>query len=188
MLAMVELAALWLPILLSAVFVFIASSVIHMALPIHKGDYRKLPAEDQVLDSMREVVPPGQYMFPGADSMKEMSSPQMVAKFERGPVGIMIVRAKGSMSMGKALGSWFVFCLVIGVCTAYVAGLVLPPGDGRVFRIAATVATLCHAFSSVNDSIWKGLSWWTTLKFVFDGIVYGLVTGATFAWLWPAAV
>jgi len=33
---MVSLAALWLPILLAAVFVFIASSIIHMVLPYHK--------------------------------------------------------------------------------------------------------------------------------------------------------
>ena len=184
---MVDLASLLLPILLSAVFVFLASSVIHMALPIHRGDYRKLPAEDKVLDGLRGTVPPGQYMFPCADSMKEMSSPEMVAKFQRGPVGMMIVRPPNSMNMGKSLGIWFAFCIVIGVCTAYVTGLVLPPGDGRVFRIACTVATLCHAFSSVNDSIWKGVRWSTTFKFVFDGVVYGLVTGATFAWLWPAA-
>ncbi len=183
---MVELASLWLPILLSAVFVFLASSVIHMALPIHKGDYKKLPQEDQVLDALRPVVPAGQYMFPCADSMKDMGSPEMVAKFQRGPVGMMIVRPPASLNMGKSLGIWFVFCIVIGVCTAYVSGLVLGPGDERVFRVAGTVAMLCHAFSSVNDSIWKGVRWATTFKFVFDGVVYGLVTGATFAWLWPA--
>ena len=25
------------------------------------------------------------------------------------------------------------------------------------------------------------------LKFVVDGVIYGLVTAATFAWLWPTA-
>ena len=65
----------------------------------------------------------------------------------------------------------------------------LPPGADatRVFRIAATVGVLAHAFSNVHDSIWKGVTWGTTLKFAFDGVVYALVTGATFAWLWPAA-
>lgn len=72
---MTELASLWLPILLSALFVFVASSVIHMVLPIHRGDYRKLPQEDRVLDGLRDVVPPGQYMFPCPDSMKDMGTP-----------------------------------------------------------------------------------------------------------------
>ncbi len=184
---MVDLASLWLPILVSAVFVFIASSVIHMATPMHKGDYRKMPQEDRVLDGLRDVVPPGQYMFPCADSMKDMGTPEMVAKFQRGPIGTLIVRPAGAMNIGKSLGVWFVFCIVVGVCTAYVCGLVLSAGDGRVFRVAATVATLCHAFSSVSDSIWKGVRWSTTFKFVVDGVVYGLATGAAFAWLWPAA-
>ncbi|MFM1873954.1 MAG: hypothetical protein RL398_3376 [Planctomycetota bacterium] len=182
---MVELAALWLPILVSAVFVFLASSVIHMALPIHRGDYRKLPREDAVLDTLRSSVPPGQYMFPCADSMKDMGTPEMQAKFAHGPLGTLIVRPGGSMNMGKSLGQWFVLCLCIGLCVAYAVGLVLPAGDGRVFRIATTIATLAYAFGGVTDSIWKGVRWSTTLKFVFDGVVYGLVTGATFAWLWP---
>jgi hypothetical protein len=46
---MTELHALWLPILLSSVFVFLASSVIHMASPWHKSDYPKLPNEDKVI-------------------------------------------------------------------------------------------------------------------------------------------
>ncbi len=184
---MVPLVALWLPILLSAVFVFVVSSVIHMALPIHKGDYGKMPGEDRVLDAMQGTVPPGQYRFPYASSMQEYGSPEMKAKFQRGPVGTIVVVP--GMNMGKALGQWFVFTLVVGLCTAYVGGLVLAPGTAgsMVFRITGTVAVLCHAFSSVNDSIWKGLKWSTTFKFVFDGVVYGLTTGATFAWLWPAA-
>ncbi len=63
-----KMASLGLAILLSAVFVFLASSVVHMALSIHAGDYQKLPNEDAVLDGLREAkVTPGQYMFPGFD-------------------------------------------------------------------------------------------------------------------------
>ena len=50
---MVPIHALWLPILLSAVIVFIVSSIIHMALPVHKSDYRKLPDEEKALDALR---------------------------------------------------------------------------------------------------------------------------------------
>jgi hypothetical protein len=183
---MTALVALWLPILLSAVFVFVVSSVMHMALPWHRGDYKKLPDEDATLDGLRATgVLRGQYMFPCAGSMKEMGSPEMQAKLKRGPIGVLIVRGPEAASMGRALGQWFVFC----ICTAYVTGLHLPGGAGfdTVFRTAGAVATLCHAFTSVNDSIWKGLSWATTFKFVVDGVLYGLATGATFAWCWPAA-
>ncbi len=184
---MTPLTSLVLPILLSAVFVFVVSSLIHMVLQIHKGDYRKLPNEDAVLDAMRSAgVQPGQFMFPCPTSMKDMGSPEMVAKYRRGPIGSLIVRPSGDIGMGKALMQWFVLCVVISVFVAYLTGLALPPEatGAQVFRFAAAATVLGHAFSSVNDSIWKGLSWTTTAKFVFDGVVYGLVTGATFAWLW----
>ncbi|MBL9077549.1 MAG: hypothetical protein JNL08_08600 [Planctomycetes bacterium] len=184
---MVDLVALWLPILLSAVFVFVASSVIHMALPLHKNDYGQMPQEDRVLDALRGAVPPGQYRFPYAASMKDCGSPAMQAKFQRGPIGTIVIQS--GMNMGKALGQWFVFCLVIGVFVAYVTGLALPAGADylRVFRIAGAVAVLAHAIANVHDSIWKGVTWGTTLRFALDGVIYGLLTAGTFAWLWPAS-
>jgi len=62
---MVPVSALWLPILLSAVFVFIASAILHMMLPWHKGDCRQLPDEPKVLDALRTAgVTPGRaYRF-----------------------------------------------------------------------------------------------------------------------------
>lgn len=187
---MTSLVSLWLPIVLSAVFVFVVSSLIHMVLHFHQSDYAKLPDEDGVLDALRQRgVGAGQYMFPCAASMKEYQSPEMQAKLQRGPTGYLVVRGGHCVNMGKALGQWFAFCLVIGLVVAYIAGVTLAPGsDGlRVFRITATTAMLAHACSGVPDSIWKGIRWATTWRFVFDGVLYGLTTGATFAWLWPAA-
>ena len=187
---MVSLGDLWLPILLSAVFVFIASSVIHMAIPMHKGDWGKLPGEDQVLAALRaQNVPPGSYMFPMAASMKDCSSPEMLEKFKRGPVGSLIVLPVGVPSMGKALLQWFLFSLVVAVFVAYIAWHHLVPGAPylAVFRLTATVAFLAYGFSHMTDAIWKGVSWTTTLKFVLDGLIYGLVTGGVFGWQWPGA-
>ena len=187
---MVDLLDLWLPILLSAVFVFIVSSVIHMALPIHKGDYKKLPGEADILAAMRgQNVPPGSYMFPCASSMKEMSTPEMVEKQNQGPVGHMTVIPNGPYAMGKALGQWFLFCILISLFVGYIGTFSLDRGVDymEVFRLTGTVAILGHAFSHVLNSIWKGSSWGITAKFVMDGVVYGLFTAGTFAWLWPAA-
>jgi len=185
---MTTIAALWVPILLSAVLVFVVSSIIHMAVQLHKGDYRGLPDEERAREALRSV-PPGQYMVPHAASMKECGTPEMQQKFRDGPVGVLVMRPAGMPGMGPALGLWFAFCIVIGVFVAYLTGLALAPGAsyGQVFRIAATVAFLGHGFTSVNDSIWKGVSWGVTLKFVFDGALYALVTAGTFAWLWPDA-
>ena len=186
---MVSLADLWLPILLSAVFVFIASSVIHMAIPMHKGDWVKLPGEDKVLEALRaQNVPPGSYMFPMAASMKDCSSPEMVAKMKTGPVGNMTVIPSGPMSLGKPLAQWFVFCVVVGLLVAYVGRLGLEVGADRthVFRLTSAAAFLGYGLTNVTDSIWKGVRWGITGKFLIDGLIYGLLTGVTFRWLWPA--
>jgi hypothetical protein len=184
---MTTIAALWLPILLSAVFVFVVSSLIHMVVQWHKGDYRKLADEAGVLAALRQHgVGPGQYMFPCAASMKDFGSPEMQAKLAQGPVGTLVVRTAASMNMGKALLQWFVLTLVVSAIVGYVTGLARAPGSDDVFRVATTVALPAYAFASVDSSIWKGVSWSTTAKFVVDGVLYALATGATFAWLWPA--
>ena len=182
------LTSLWLPILLSAVFVFVVSSILHMVVQIHKGDYVKLPGEDKVLAEMRaQGVKPGDYMFPCAASMKDMGTPEMVDKCTIGPVGFLTVVPSGPWRMGNNLIQWFLYSILIGVFTAYVAYHGLGRGAEylAVFRIAGSVAVLAYASAYMPNSIWKGSPWGTTLKFAFDGLLYGLVTAGTFAWLWP---
>ena len=55
----VPLMSLWLPILVSAVLVFIASSVIHMMIGYHRADYRRVPAEDDTAEALRKAA--GEY-------------------------------------------------------------------------------------------------------------------------------
>lgn len=187
---MVPFMDLWLPIVLSAVFVFVVSSVIHMALPIHKGDWAKLAAEDRLLEELRaHAIPPGTYSFPACSSMKELGSPEMIEKRKRGPVGFLTVLPSGAPNMASNLVQWFVFSLVVGLFAAYIGGLALGPGvPGKdVLQVTSAVAFAGYALANASDSIWKGVPWRITLKFFFDGLVYALVTGATFAWLWPSA-
>ncbi len=187
---MVSIAELWLPILLSGVFVFVASSIIHMVIPYHRSDYKHLPNEDQVLDSLRpHDIAPGEYFFPACKDMKEMQSEEMIQKWNNGPAGMMTIFPKGTMKMGKFLLQWFIFTLVISVGVAYVAGRSLAPGAEfkAVLQIAGTVAIMVYALANVNNSIWKSVRWGVTAKFFFDGVIYGLVTGLTMAWLWPQA-
>ncbi|MGA7908549.1 MAG: hypothetical protein WCA16_14155 [Candidatus Sulfotelmatobacter sp.] len=185
---MVPLTALWLPILLSAVIVFVASSIIHMVLPVHKSDYRKLPDEDKVLDALRTAgVTAGRtYHFPHC-SHKDMKSPEMTEKFKRGPIGLLNVMPSGPPALGKFLGQWFVYCIVVGIFVAYLTGRTESAGTPylQVFRVAGTAAFLGYAVGQIQDSIWKGQTWGVTLKHVFDGLIYGLLTAGTFGWLWP---
>lgn len=186
---MVSLAALWLPIVLSAVVVFIASSLLHMVLTYHRSDYRALPDEEGVLGAMRKAgVERGFYYAPHCVDPKEMAKPEVKEKFEKGPVAFITVLPSGMPSMAKPLVSWLVLCLVISLFVAYLAGRTLGPGSEylAVFRVAGTAALLGYSGSTAADSIWRGQLWGTTFKHIFDGLVYALLTAGIFGWLWPS--
>jgi hypothetical protein len=185
---MVPILSLWLPILVAAALVFVASSVIHMLLPIHKGDYRKLPDEDGVMDTLRPFkLPTGDYVFPLCSSPKEMKEPAFLEKRARGPVGMMTVMESGPISMGPILAQWFLYCVVVGVFAAYVAGRALGPGAHylRVFRFAGVTAFVGYSLALWQNTIWYKRAFLTTLKSNVDGLVYGLLTAGVFGWLWP---
>ena len=185
---MVGLSALWLPILLSAVIVFVVSSIIHTMLPWHKNDYSQLPDQDKVMDALRPLaIPPGDYMVPRASSMQEMRAPEFVEKMKRGPVIVMTVLPTGQMGMGRNLVLWFIYSLVIGLFAAYVAGRALPSGAMylQVFRFVGVTAFSCYAVALWQMSIWYRRAWGTTIRATVDGLVYALLTAGVFGWLWP---
>jgi len=185
---MTELSVLWLPILLSAVIVFVASSIIHMALPWHKSDYRRAPKEDKVMEALRPLeIPPGDYMIPCAGSMKDMRSPEFMDKLNKGPVIVMTVMPNGMTSMARNLTLWFVYCTLVGLFSAYLTGRALPVGTGyrSVFRFAGTSAFLGYSVALWQMSIWYRRSWGTTVRSTVDGLIYALLTAGTFGWLWP---
>lgn len=182
------LSALWLPIILSAVIVFIASSIIHMATPWHKGDYKRVPNEDALMDAVRPIaVPPGDYMVPLAGSMEAMRSPEFNEKLSKGPVIVMTVLPNGRMSMGRSLGLWFLYLIVVGIFAGYIAGRALPAGADylRVFRFVGAAAFLAYAMALWQMTIWYRRAWSTTIKATIDGLIYALLTAGTFGWLWP---
>ncbi len=185
---MVPVTSLLIPILLSAVFVFVASSVIHMVLGYHKNDFRAVPNEDAALEALRQMkLPPGDYCAPYAGSMEAMKSPAFAEKIARGPVVMMTVKAGGSMNMGAQLSQWFLYSVVIAVFTAYVTGRVLTADAHylQVFRVAGTTTFLGYTMALPQFSIWYARNWGTTLRSMFDGLIYALLTAGTFGWLWP---
>lgn len=182
-------ARLWLPMVVSAVFVFLASSVIHMALKWHNREYRQLPDEDGVAAALRKAgAGPGQYVMPYCQDHKELGNPDMLKKFTDGPVALLWLRAPGKPSMGGPLAGWFVYNLVLAFFIAYLAGHVIQPGAHQylqVFRVVGTVAFLAHGFGQVPNSIWMGKPWSATAKDLLDSLIYALLTAGAFGWLWP---
>ncbi len=185
---MTSLYALWLPILLSAVIVFIASSVIHMAPLWHKGDYPKVPNEDRVRDALRPLaIPPGEYMVPRVASAKDMRAPEFQEKLKQGPVLMLTVLPNTTFNMASNLVQWFIYCVVVSIFAAYVAGRALPAGTDylRVFQLAGATAFVGYTVALWQMSIWYKRSWSLSVKATVDGLIYGLLTGGTFGWLWP---
>lgn len=185
---MVSLGSLWLPILLSAVLVFIVSAIVHMVLKYHKNDYVRLPNEDAVRAAIRAGNPtPAQYILPYCSEMKQMETPEMKQKYTEGPVAVLNLMRPGVPSMGKPLTQWFLFSLVVSFFIAYIAAHAVPAGTRylEVFRIVGAIGFLAYGASQVQQSIWWGKPWRNTWKDVFDGLLYGLVTAGTFGWLWP---
>ena len=185
---MVPVMSLLIPILLSAVFVFIVSSIIHMMLPYHRSDFKKVPSEDDVMDALRKFdIPPGDYVIPRAGSPEVMRSPEFKEKSNKGPVAMITVMKSGPPAMGGSLIQWFIYCVVVGIFAAYIAGRALGPEAHylAVFRFAGATAFLGYALALFQNSIWYKRNWSATLKSVFDGLVYALVTAGTFGWLWP---
>lgn len=154
---MVSLASLWLPILAAAVAVFIASSIIHMATAWHHNDFKRVPDQDRVMDALRSFnLGPGDYVVPRPASRRDEASPEFAALMKRGPVVAMTV-LPGNVVIAKNLVLWFVYCIVVALCAAYIAGAALPAGAEakKVFQFGGATA------------------------------FFGFVTAGVFAWLWP---
>jgi len=185
---MVPVMSLWLPIVVSAVIVFFASFLMHMVLKYHRGDMRRFPNEDEVMDALRRFnIPPGDYGMPMPGSAAGMRSPEFIAKMTKGPVAFVTVRQPGPPAMGKALGQWFVYLLVVNFFAAYVTGRAVGPGVDylTVFRFIGTTAFMGFSLALLQASIWASRNWMTTFRGVFDGLVYACLTAGTFGWLWP---
>jgi hypothetical protein len=185
---MVSLTALWIPVLLSAILVFVVSSIIHMASPWHKNDYPRIPNEDAVRSALRPLnIPPGSYMVPRPASPKEMGSPEFAEKMKTGPVLMLQVMPNGMTPMAKNLINWFIYLIVIGVFAAYLTGRAVGPGTNylTVFRFVGTTAFMGFALALWQMTIWYRRSWVITMKSTIDGLIYAGLMGGVFGWLWP---
>lgn len=183
---MVSLAALWLPILLSALLVFVASSIIHMATRWHANDFGRLTAEDAVMDALRPFgLAPGDYAAPIPESAAHSSSAEFKAKQSRGPSFLLTVL--GESSIPRNLVKWFVYSIVVAALAAYVASISLPAGVPymTVFRVTSTVALAGYVLALWQSWIWYSRGLRYMVRTSIDGLIYALLTGGVFGGLWP---
>src|SRR5260370_2308023 len=154
---MTGLSALWLPILLSAVGVFVVRCVVAMSTAWQKSDYRKMPNEDRVRDALRPLaIPPGDYVIPRPANREEMRSPAFADKMKQGPVAMFTVMPNGPAPMSRSLLLWFLYAVVVGVFAAYVTGRALPHAADylRVFQFAGVTPFFAYSPGLCQISIW----------------------------------
>lgn len=190
MLLAMPFGSLWLPVVLSAAAVWIASAIVWMVLPHHKPEWKKLPDEAAVMAALAKSPPaPGQYVFPYCAEAKDYSSPDFKARVEKGPCGRVLVLPNAMPAMGPKLVGYFLWCFAISFVTAYVLRHALSPGAAavEVARLAAATSGVVYALGIIPEAIWIGRAWSDAIKSVIDGCAYAAITTACFVLLWPAA-
>lgn len=181
------LASLWLPILVSAGVVWIASAIAWMALPHHAKDWKSLPNEAAFMEALGKLgIPAGQYGFPHMKDRKQMKDPEFAKRWERSPKGVLNLWP-AQMSMGRNMALSFVFYAIVSFFVAYLASIALSRGTpfGKVFQLAGTAGIMAYTMASIPAAIWFHKPATNVMSDLADGIVYGLLTGAVFGWLWP---
>lgn len=185
---MVTLSALLLPIVLASVAVFLVSTLVHTVFPWHKGDYPAVPDEARARAALGPLaIPPGDYMVPRCNDMKEMGSPEFIAKMTEGPVVIMTVRPNGPGTMGGTFIKWFIFLLAVNTVCAYVASRAVAPGAAylEVFRFVGVTGFVAYGAGVWPMTIWYGRGAGMALKETFDALLYATVAAGVFGWRWP---
>jgi hypothetical protein len=183
------LLSLWLPILLSAVVVFVISSLVHMVFKWHASDYHPFANEDAVRAAINAGNPkPGRYVLPHCKDMKDMASEGMVKKYQEGPIGHFTLGPVGVPNMGKYLGLWFLLCVLVSAAAAAVASRLVPL-DHASARTAAelvgAVSFIGYGFGTIQESIWSMRPWSGSAKYLLDAALYALGSALVFYWVWP---
>lgn len=175
---------LWLPIVVSAVFCWIASALVWTVLPWHKRDFAKASDEEGVRAALKGA-PPGLYNVPHCADQKALQSPEMQQKFADGPLAFITVLPNGMPNMGRSMGLMFGYFLFVGIlCAYFVSRTAAPDADYlQVFRIAGTVTWIANGVAHIPESVWFGRPLSSTAKSLMDAMIYALLTGGVFGWL-----
>lgn len=179
---------LWMPILASAAAVWVVSALAWMAINHHNKDMDLLPDERGFIAAVKSMgIRPGVYGYPNMQSCKGMTDEQKKQMMAE-PMGIL--RVWRPMSMAAPMVATLVVYLVIGVIIAYLGWESLGAGRSfqKVWQITGTAGILAYCFGGICGNIWFQESRRAMVLNFIDGIVYGVLTGAIFAWLWPKGI
>ena len=176
--------SLWLPILASAIGVWILSALVWMVFPWHKSDFSKTSDEEAVRASLKGLAP-GFYNVPHVLSPNELKDPEVEKKFTDGPLAFITIVPSGVPQMGGKMLASFAYNLFVGMLAAYMVTRTASANADylEVFRIAGSTSFIAYGVAYIQDSIWFGRPVSITVKSLFDAFLYGLVAGGFFGWL-----
>ncbi|MBS0186489.1 MAG: hypothetical protein JSS51_00370 [Planctomycetes bacterium] len=186
------LSQLWLPILISGVSVWIASFIAWMMIGHHRKDRDAIPGggEQAFMDTVTRMnIKPGNYGFPDFCQHDNLPRQERMAArkalYDRRPMGTL--RVWGEMNMGVNMLVTFLFYLVTSAMIGYLTWAAFGRGAsaGKIVQVAGTAGILAYCFASFPHDIWFQKKRRAMMMDWLDGIVFGLITGAIFAWLWP---
>jgi hypothetical protein len=183
---MAFLAQLWLPIVVSAVLVFVVGAVTHMLAPYRRTEWGHLPKQGAIQEALRGAAP-GLYVFPTPADPAERGKPEALQRWAEGPSGWLSLVHPGPINMGRNLGLSLLMNLFVSAMAGYVAvhALGAAPHYRPVFRLIGTVGFLAYGVGPIFEAIWFWRPWRSLLYLAIDALLYGLVMGGTFGWLWP---
>lgn len=186
---MSELLALWLPIVLSTVGLFILSSLLWTVIPLHSGDFKEVP-DDAALSAELEKqgIVRGQYLLPYRESAAERRSEAFKERYSRGPQALIRVWP-GPANMGRNMGLTVLYFFVVSVGIAYAAAVALEPGAAAVdvFQLVCTVGVLTFAAGGVLGGVWFAKPGRVFVTDFVEALLYALLASGVFTLLWPAA-
>jgi hypothetical protein len=111
----------------------------------------------------------------------------MTQKFVEGPVAFLTLRPPGPPKMGGALGLWFALNVGVSVIAAYIAFKTLTSESTfyQVCRVVSAIGFMSYGVGSITNGIWMGKPWSAVAKELLDAVIYAVIMGCVFAWLWP---
>ncbi len=191
------LNSLWLPIVASASAAWIASALAWMVIGHHKRDWKEIPNEQEFIAVVKRMgIAPGSYGFPEFRRLAGMSKAGKQAKWDemqKSPIGLL--RVWGPIHMGRNMLLTLVVTLVVSLLIGYLGWQALPHGTAagearpefaKSMQVLGTAGILAYCFAGLQNDIWFQRSIREIVTGLIDGVVCGLLTGAVFAWLWPA--
>lgn len=192
---MSSIIPLGLPIVLSAIAVFLVSMFKRQLMPWYRGHLRSLPNEAAVADALRGTEA-GEYRIPFAGTIADVRSADFHERIARGPVALVSVwPGAAQLPFRRTAGTFFGVQLGYLLLISWLAGhtahdaLGLHGEHTTTWHIAHTVGLTAFAgygFGLSQLSLLGVRGWRTWLAGFVEALVYAAITAAIFVWLWPS--